>query len=274
MDPTDERTGPHHEAGPDITTESVSQATENAVNVAAILRAPFPPEKIGKLPRVTCAACRDARTRVCEQHSKTRCDECGNWITGAHLHLDYVGHADVTDRLLEADPAWTWTPLALDPRGLPAIDENGGMWILLTVGGVTRLGYGDAAGKRGGDAVKEAIGDAIRNGAMRFGVALDLWRKEPPAVEESEPRRRPAAPRRRSTETADGKAPQNPVLQTLMIEFRKRGYATSEARRKYSSERLGFEVKENSSLSDEQMRAITKALIDGVGVDTPEVPHE
>jgi hypothetical protein len=44
---------------------------------------------------------------------------------------------------------------------------------------VTRLGYGHPDGKRGGDAIKESIGDAIRNAGMRFGVGIDLWRKEP-----------------------------------------------------------------------------------------------
>jgi len=81
----------------------------------------------------------------------------------------------VTDRLLQVDPEWTWEPLALDASGLPFIDTVGGMWIRLTVLGVTRLGYGDAGGKRGADAVKETIGDAIRNAALRFGVGLDLW---------------------------------------------------------------------------------------------------
>jgi hypothetical protein len=51
------------------------------------------------------------------------------------------------------------------------------MWIKLTVCGVTRLGYGHAEGKQGGDAIKEVIGDALRNAAMRFGAALDLWHK-------------------------------------------------------------------------------------------------
>ena len=51
------------------------------------------------------------------------------------------------------------------------------MWITLTVCGQTRLGYGSADGKSGGDAVKEIIGDALRNAAMRFGAALDLWHK-------------------------------------------------------------------------------------------------
>lgn len=91
--------------------------------------------------------------------------------------LAYVGHAALTDRLLQADPAWSWEPLACDERGLPALDEAGGLWIRLTVCGVTRLGYGDAGQKKGGDAMKERIGDALRNAAMRFGAALDLWHK-------------------------------------------------------------------------------------------------
>ena len=83
----------------------------------------------------------------------------------------------MTDRLLDVDPTWCWEPLSLNEAGLPATDHNGGLWIRLTVCGVTRLGYGDADGKQGGNAVKEAIGDAIRNAAMRFGAALDLWHK-------------------------------------------------------------------------------------------------
>lgn len=112
------------------------------------LRAPFPKEAIGKMDR------------------------------GHGVVLDYVGHAATTQRLLEVDPAWTWEPLAVDERGLPALDSNGGLWIKLTVCDVTRLGYGDAGTKKGPNAVKEAIGDALRNAAMRFGVALDLWAKE------------------------------------------------------------------------------------------------
>ena len=60
---------------------------------------------------------------------------------------------------------------------MPAYDEIGGLWIKLTVRGVTRLGYGDANGKTGSNAIKEIIGDAIRNAAMRFGAALELWHK-------------------------------------------------------------------------------------------------
>jgi hypothetical protein len=98
------------------------------------------------------------------------------------IQLDYVGHANVTARLLDVDPEWTWEPLATNEYGLPIFDytQNGqpiGLWIKLTVCGHTRLGYGSVqAGAF--DAVKQLIGDAIRNAAMRFGVALDLWSKE------------------------------------------------------------------------------------------------
>lgn len=105
------------------------------------LRKPFPKEVVGKLPR-------------------------------GGIQLDYVGHAAVTDRLLNVDPEWHWEPLATDEAGNPALDAEGNLWIKLTVMGVTRLGVGD------GRNMKERIGDALRNAAMRFGVALDLWSKD------------------------------------------------------------------------------------------------
>ena len=127
---------------------------------AAALREPFPPEVIGKLPKPTKA-----------DNKKGECRECGGWHGLPAVHLDYVGHAAATDRLLSVDPEWTWRPMALDDAGLPLI-RNGELWILLTICGVTRPGVGD------GKSTKEMIGDAIRNAAMRFGVALDLWAKE------------------------------------------------------------------------------------------------
>ena len=100
---------------------------------ATALRAPFPAEKIGKVPRVTCGACRDSKSRNCEKHVKAKCEQCGGYLTPMHIHLDYIGHADVTDRFLEVDPDWNWEPFALDNRGLPALDDSGGMWIRLTI---------------------------------------------------------------------------------------------------------------------------------------------
>lgn len=143
----------------------------------AILRAPFADTQIQCLPKPWCRACSQSREKHCQQHEIRQCRECGNRMTTAHVHLDYVGHAELTNRLLDADLMWDWEPVATDERGLPAFDAQGGLWIRLTVCGVTRLGYGDAQGKSGPNAVKEAIGDALRNAAMRFGAALDLWAK-------------------------------------------------------------------------------------------------
>ena len=139
-----------------------------------LLREPFPANAISKLPKPT-----KAQTDAVRQDYKKgiRCRECGAWHHKDVVHLDYVGHAALTDRLLDCDPEWNWEPVATDERGQPALDQTGGMWIKLTVCGVTRLGYGDADGKQGGNAVKERIGDALRNAAMRFGAALDLWHK-------------------------------------------------------------------------------------------------
>lgn len=113
------------------------------------LRAPFPPELIGQLPK-------------------------------AGKQLDFVGHGPVTDRLLQVDPEWTWEPMGFAPDGSPAFIREDGhliLWGRLTVGGVTRPGVGvvDAAKE---DAHKEAVSDFLKNAAMRFGVALDLWIKE------------------------------------------------------------------------------------------------
>lgn len=132
----------------------------------ALMRKPFEPHQISEM-------CRSTK----KDNPKGKCPKCHGWHGLPAIQLTYVGHAALTDRLLEADPTWSWEPLALDANGLPAIDRDGGMWIKLTVCGVTRLGYGDAQGKTGGDAMKERIGDALRNAAMRFGAALDLWHK-------------------------------------------------------------------------------------------------
>lgn len=117
---------------------------------AKALRAPFSADAIGKLPK-------------------------------GGTQLDYVGHAAVTDRLLTVDPEWVWEPVAWDADGTPLIRygaKEATLWIRLTICGVTRLGVGSVA-VSAFEVEKQLIGDALRNAAMRFGVALDLWSKEP-----------------------------------------------------------------------------------------------
>lgn len=152
----------------------------------ALLRAPFAAHHISKLPKPT-----KAQTQAVKDDFKKgiRCKLCGSWHHPDVVHLDYVGHAALTDRLLDVDPAWSWEPVAFDAGGLPAFDKTGGLWIRLTVCGVTRLGYGHADVKPGQDSgarEKETIGDALRNAAMRFGAALDLWHKGDLHAEEAE----------------------------------------------------------------------------------------
>jgi hypothetical protein len=144
---------------------------------AITLRTPFPEHQISKLPKPT-----KAQNEAVKANFKAgiRCELCKGWHHPDVVHLDYVGHAALTDRLLDVDPGWTWEPVAFGEDGLPAFDRTGGLWIRLTVGGMTRLGYGHAAVKPNADPgarEKEVIGDALRNAAMRFGAALDLWHK-------------------------------------------------------------------------------------------------
>jgi len=151
-----------------------AEAEKQAPKGLALLRLPFPSNAISKLPKAT----KHQNEEVKNDFKKgIRCDVCGGWHHPKVVHLDYVGHAALTDRLLECDDTWNWEPVATEESGVPALDKNGGMWIRLTVCGMTRLGYGHADGKQGGDAIKEVIGDALRNAAMRFGAALDLWHK-------------------------------------------------------------------------------------------------
>lgn len=155
---------------------AVSKPEADALKPAGLelLRQPVPDHLISPLPKGTKAQ------NDCSADQKINCKICGGWHHKNIRHLDYVGHAAATHLLLDADPQWDWTPLAFDANGLPKFDESGGLWIRLIVCGVSRLGYGHADKKQHMDAgsrEKEVIGDALRNAAMRFGLALDLWSK-------------------------------------------------------------------------------------------------
>ena len=158
----------------------------------AKMREPFPAHQISKLPKPTAQQTKDVKD---DYKKGIRCKICGSWHHPDVVHLDYVGHAALTDRLLDADPSWSWEPAAFRD-GLPAFDQSGGLWIKLTIGGVTRLGYGHAATKPNmdpGAREKETIGDALRNAAMRFGAALDLWHKGDLHIDEPGEDDKPAA---------------------------------------------------------------------------------
>lgn len=141
-------------------------SNELPVEALKKLREPFEKHQINLLPKP-----------YKKDSESGKCKECGGYHGLPAMHLEYVGHAALTARLLDVDPAWNWEPVGFDAQGLPALDKDGGLWIRLTICGVSRLGYGDAQGKTGGNATKERIGDALRNAGMRFGAALELWHK-------------------------------------------------------------------------------------------------
>ncbi|HEU5032705.1 MAG TPA: hypothetical protein VFV01_47835 [Spirillospora sp.] len=141
------------------------------------LMAPFPADQVEKLPKLLNKDDkRKGRCREGTQEGRAVSADgyyCGGWHARS-VHLDYVGHAGITMRLNEAvgPENWTWEPLAYDDRGLPGT-VGGEFWIKLTILGVTKLGVGDDFH----GSMKQAIGDALRNAAMRFGIGTYLWSK-------------------------------------------------------------------------------------------------
>lgn len=124
---------------------------------------------------------------------------------------DYVGHADVTKMLIEIDPMWDWQPAAWI-EGRPAIHiheatqtfRNGDtkktriatMWGFMTVLGKTLPCVGSAPADKE-DYEKELIGDLLRNGALRYGICVNLWAKSSTSYSQprtSAPRPAPAKP--------------------------------------------------------------------------------
>jgi hypothetical protein len=95
--------------------------------------------------------------------------------------LDFIGHARITQWLLEIDPEWTIEPVAFDEGGLPARVKHGNMvqaGFYLTLCGHRRYCVGSVEDRKA-DIGKELVSDGIRNGAMRFGLATTLWSKLP-----------------------------------------------------------------------------------------------
>lgn len=213
-----------------------------------VLQEEVPENLIGKLPKVSCFECRKKENRgQCGDHKKQRCTICNGWLTTEHTHVDYVGHAETTSKLLEVDALWNWEPLAFNADGLPAFDAEGGLWIRLTVCGVTRLGYGTADNSNGfkarGDIRKEIIGDAIRNASMRFGWALNLWAKtdihertleEEPAQPQQAQQPGPPAPLRFATK--------DQRTRLVLLYQQKVGIRDRDARLADASRRMGRQI--------------------------------
>ena len=109
-------------------------------------------------------------------------DLVGQKPAGGGFQADYLGHAETTRALLEADPYWTLEPAHIDAAtGGPTVThtKDGRLvsWWRLQVCGHERLCVGTCP-DNAQEPEKQLIGDALRNGAMRFGVALALWSRQ------------------------------------------------------------------------------------------------
>ena len=95
------------------------------------------------------------------------------------VNLSYVSHSEITRILISVDAMWSWEPIEWI-NGRPAIHiENGmaTMWGKMTLLGKTMICVGSARADKA-DYEKELIGDLLRNGSMRYGIALNLWSKQ------------------------------------------------------------------------------------------------
>lgn len=126
---------------------------------------------------------------------------------------DFIGHADINRILIEIDPLWSLEPLEIID-GRPAahtVDGDVFMWFKMTLLGHTRLAVGSAKVKTN-DLDKILYGDALRNGAMRFGIGLSLWTKQewedlnhnaPAPVAKAPAPKQPAKPKLSSVDVDD-----------------------------------------------------------------------
>ena len=128
--------------------------------------------------------------------------------------LSYVGHADITRILIEIDPHWRLGPIAWD-NGRPAmnvVNDMATMWFELTLLGTARLAIGSAK-SNAPDLDKVLYGDALRNGAMRFGISLNLWTKQ--EWEDLDHNPAPSNPRPTAPASAPEQAPKQAKPKTL-----------------------------------------------------------
>jgi|GEM_PF-4948450 len=143
----------------------------------AQLREPFADDEIEWLPQPTKRDGTQQKCQYCESIGKNPWHKC------PAIHVAFIGHAAVTSRLNAVDPQWTYRPFALGTDGAPLIRQQGDrlvLWIWLKVLDVEKIGVGDTWINEDDDnPEKKLISDAIRNAAMRFGVGLELWKKDP-----------------------------------------------------------------------------------------------
>jgi hypothetical protein len=96
--------------------KTVEQSLDELKPQLAKLREKFPPNAISKLPKPTKKQTEDVKA---DFKKGIRCTICGSWHHPDVVHLDYVGHAALTDRLLDTDLEWSWEPVGFTLKACP-----------------------------------------------------------------------------------------------------------------------------------------------------------
>lgn len=215
-------TQPAKKAAAKKTATTKEPAAPTAQEVWDRLTAPFPQDWVERLPKVLRR----------DDNDKGRCEAgawysadghaCGGWHSRA-VHLDYVGHAGITMRLNDVlgPGGWSFQPYAHGQEGLPLMGREFYASLTITVPGEDPVTKWDMAANYNGP--QEALGDALRRCAMRFGIGTYLWAKsdhahnlatqqEPPAPEPQVPPAQAPQPNQQAAPVMD----ETPVhVQTL-----------------------------------------------------------
>lgn len=174
-------------------------------------------------------------------------------------NLSYMGHAEVTLALIDVDPLWEWEPVTFDEvTGAPKVENCGKwyvMWGYLTVCGHRRLCVGTCEAHKA-EYQKELLGDALRNGAMRFGIGTKLWSKAhaSPAPRAKAPAPRPSEP----VPDSNGITPKQ--LQAMVIAMGGYGIHDRAARLTYVAGIVGREVGSSKELTKAEAGKVLDAL--------------
>ena len=224
-------TRPKNDPDPTADDTAPEQASDDRANTGAVgdnfwerLTSPFPVTWIERLPKNLSKD--DRRRGKCEPNGEGRfLSADGVYCGGYHaraVHLDYIGHAGITMRLNEVcTPAgWSWEPMVMaraEGGEFPAIPRDE-FWIWLSIKDpdtgewIRKQGVGDDY--RG--SAKQAIGDALRNAAMRFGIGTYLWSKSEHAAElAGVGQADPAPDRGQEQEDGDGKPSASQVYDAI-----------------------------------------------------------
>jgi len=151
----------------------VGPVKEWSEDIARQLREPLPDNQIGRLPKIP---------KNKQNDQRQSCNYCGGWHVPIpdRFHVPYIAHAIVTDKLntIVGQDGWDYRIDVL--RESKDGEHVIGILATLVIGGIEKQEGGDPGGRSTwGEELKLAISDWLPRAAMRFGLGLEAWAKQP-----------------------------------------------------------------------------------------------